>query len=628
MNAVFVSYSHAAENRVGSRKWKRQLLEHLAVFTRHGLIEAWDDEKIPGGWRWEREIERAIRGAELAIVLLTNEALESEFIQQKELTQLSRREIEGTLTAIPILCEPCSWQSHPWLQKIQIRPFDAMPLSTLSDRDCDMALRRLATEIARELSRIVLNSFTRSPHLGDEKPQTVARTYLDRFRLTRSSRQPTELIGREQELALLDLVFSQRRTAVLSLVAWAGVGKTMLTQIWLARLQRANWFDLGRVYAWSFYSQGTNEDRQASEDLFLINALEWFGVQYDPAAPPWEKGRLLADAMNQERTLLVLDGIEPLQYPPGPLGGKLRAPGLQSLLRRLVTTRDGQVSGLCVVTTREPLPDLAAFEPHQLETSPRAIQVELGNLTEDAGAALLHQAGARFAGAAELLPDDAELCTVSRELDGHALTLSLLGRFLHRAHRGDIRRRDLVKFETADSNTQGGHTFRMLSAFENWFSAGGDFGMRRLCILRLLGLFDRPAEADCMAALRRPPALEGLTSALFVSRPATADGFDSVVPIMEEDFDETVSFLAEFGLLTKMAAQPGNEGYAQSLDCHPLIREYFAKRASATYPETWRRAHERLFEQLRDSASTGPKPSLVELQPLYHALHRVPGGAF
>ena len=63
------------------------------------------------------------------------------------------------------------------------------------------------------------------------------------------------------------------------------------------------------------------------------------------------------------------------------------------------------------------------------------LRVDLGNLTDEAGAALLHHAGANRAGAAEIKPEDKELIAASREVDGHALTLSLLGRFL--AYRRD-----------------------------------------------------------------------------------------------------------------------------------------------------------------------------------------------
>ncbi len=78
---IFISYSH----RGRGPEWKAALLRHLAVFTAQDLFAAWDDEQIPGGWRWEREIEKAIHEARLAVLLLTGESLDSEFILQREL---------------------------------------------------------------------------------------------------------------------------------------------------------------------------------------------------------------------------------------------------------------------------------------------------------------------------------------------------------------------------------------------------------------------------------------------------------------------------------------------------------------------------------------------------------------
>jgi hypothetical protein len=40
-------------------------------------------------------------------------------------------------------------------------------------------------------------------------------------------------------------------------------------------------------------------------------------------------------------------------------------------------------------------------------------------------------------------------------------------------------------------------------------------GQRAVALLRLMGLFDRPANADCLAALLEAPAISGLTDVLF-----------------------------------------------------------------------------------------------------------------
>jgi hypothetical protein len=106
------------------------------------------------------------------------------------------------------------------------------------------------------------------------------------------------------------------------------------------------------------------------------------------------------------RTLLILDGLEPLQNPPGPQEGRLREPSLQALLRELVAFN----MGLCVITTRTPVTDIAGHE----RTS--ALRRELERLRSDAGAKLLRGLGVRG--------DEAELRNASDEFRGHCLALT------------------------------------------------------------------------------------------------------------------------------------------------------------------------------------------------------------
>ncbi|MGH2578123.1 MAG: hypothetical protein ACRDG9_10315 [Actinomycetota bacterium] len=63
------------------------------------------------------------------------------------------------------------------------------------------------------------------------------------------------------------------------------MGKTALVKRWLDRLKSNGWRGAQRVYGWSFYSQGTSDDGQASDDAFLNDALRWFGVEHDPTQP-------------------------------------------------------------------------------------------------------------------------------------------------------------------------------------------------------------------------------------------------------------------------------------------------------------------------------------------------------
>ena len=69
------------------------------------------------------------------------------------------------------------------------------------------------------------------------------------------------------------------------------------------------------VFGWSFYRQGTSGGT-SSADEFLDAALNWFGDPDPRLGTGWEKGERLAKLVAHRRTLLVLDGLEPLQNPP------------------------------------------------------------------------------------------------------------------------------------------------------------------------------------------------------------------------------------------------------------------------------------------------------------------------
>jgi Effector-associated domain 1 len=164
------------------------------------------------------------------------------------------------------------------------------------------------------------------------------------------------LFGRDAELARLDAAWSDPRVHLLSIVAMGGAGKTALVDGWLKRMEREGWRGAGRVYGWSFYSQGSSNT--ASGEAFIAEALRWFGDADPAAGSAWDKGERLARLVKQHRTLLVLDGLEPLQAPPGVEQGKIRDPGVAALVRSLAAGG----SGLCVISTRFPISDLAPRE--------------------------------------------------------------------------------------------------------------------------------------------------------------------------------------------------------------------------------------------------------------------------
>lgn len=421
---------------------------------------------------------------------------------------------------------------------------------------------------------------------------------------TRLRHTAERLVGRDEDLTRLDAAWNDTHKNVVVVRAFGGMGKTSLVAAWMAELAMKDWRGAGRgagrVFDWSFYSQGTNDQRAASADAFMSAALTAFGDPDPTRGSAWDRGARLAALVEKVRCLLVLDGLEPLQYPPGPMEGKLKDDAIAALLKGLAA----QNAGLCVVTTREKVPDI---QQHYGRT---AVDIPLTALTDIAGAALLHYHGATRAGAQQnIKPDDRELRAASREVRGHGLTLQLIGQYLRLVEDGDILRRGTIRLADADHEYQNdatrpyGHAFKAMEAYEKWFEREGERGARQLAVLRLLGLFDRPAPADCLDALRKQPAITGLTEPL--------------VGMAPRDWTLITSRLEEINLVT---VNRDDSATPHSVDAHPLLREYFARRVREQQPEAWRAAHRRLYEHLCASTQEGDQPTLEALQPLYQAV--------
>ena len=398
----------------------------------------------------------------------------------------------------------------------------------------------------------------------------------DRISIARLPVTSAELFGREAELKFLDEAWQSPNRNIVSFVAWGGVGKTALINHWLKRrMARDNYRGAERVLGWSFFSQGTRE-RAASADVFIDWALRWFGDSDPTAGSPWDKGERLARYIRQSRTLLILDGLEPLQHPPGPQEGRLKEAALQALLVELAAYQ----SGLCVISTRERIGDLVEFQEGTV------IQHDLEHLSAEAGAQVLSSLGVQGS--------DEELEEAGRELGGHAFSLTLMGSYLNEVLDGDVRRRKEIE-NLFDDTRYGYAAQQMIAAYEKWLGEGIE-----LAILRLLGLFDRPADLASIVALREPPVIVQLTEPLqhFKGR----------------QWNQALSKLRRIKLLGEVSLdEPG------TLDAHPLVREYFKQQMKRDRIKAWRAGNKRLYQHLKNTAKQFPN-TVEEMSPLFAAV--------
>jgi len=143
---LFVSYSQKDDD--GDNLVLR-VFTHLRVLRTHfpGLV-VWVDKDIRAGAVWSAEIDEALDAAAVAVLLVSANFANSDFIQNKELPRLLARHREGTLRLFPISLRPCA--APPEVEALQMRPRGDTALSKIDDQrpsDVDGALKEIVNEL-------------------------------------------------------------------------------------------------------------------------------------------------------------------------------------------------------------------------------------------------------------------------------------------------------------------------------------------------------------------------------------------------------------------------------------------------------------------------------------------------
>ena len=110
---VFVSYSR----QDASYLEKDSLLGFLEGLEKDG-VEFWTDRKIQVGESWDEVIKSNIQSADIALVLVSQGFLDSEYCQDVEIRGFLSRKTH----LFPVILSPCDWPRHDWLKRRQFLP--------------------------------------------------------------------------------------------------------------------------------------------------------------------------------------------------------------------------------------------------------------------------------------------------------------------------------------------------------------------------------------------------------------------------------------------------------------------------------------------------------------------------
>jgi len=393
------------------------------------------------------------------------------------------------------------------------------------------------------------------------------------------------LFGRSYQLNILDRAWHEGEANCLEIVAFGGVGKSSLVNNWLSRLAKQNYSGARRVYGWSFSWQASAGDVMSSGDLFIEQALEWFGDDCPDKGTPWAKANRLANLIRESRTLLILDGLEPLQHSPGPRQGEIENPAVSLLLRELAANNNG----LCIITSRLAISEFASFNDGRIKS------LQLQQLANDDGVQLLTALGVHG--------DMQEMHSAVKAYSGHPLCLSLLAGYLCVVHDANISHyRNLVSLVDIQSFDR--HASNIVGAYLQWFDSSVENSL-----LNLLGLFDRGIALTDVKALVRSASVTGLT--------------EELADLSQSEWSYALKKLEDASLITTSI----RDGFSM-IDCHPLVRDFLNEHLSKERPDIWREGNKMVFEFLQRSAIPNPE-TMLQLEPLFRAVvHGTRAGLF
>lgn len=136
-------YSYAHEDEI----FREELAKHLKVLERNHIIESWYDNMILPGTEWAKEIDTQLEKADIVVLLVSSDFLDSDYCYSVEMEQALQRHEAGTVSVLPIIVRSALWELSP-LASLQALPSGAKPITLWSDRD------EAWTDVTRGIKRV------------------------------------------------------------------------------------------------------------------------------------------------------------------------------------------------------------------------------------------------------------------------------------------------------------------------------------------------------------------------------------------------------------------------------------------------------------------------------------------
>jgi len=118
---VFVSYARE-DRRWLDPDYRFSLIPFLMESLRRHKVAFWFDKELKPGDEFKRHIESQIDQSQIALLIVSQSFLNSEFIENREIPRIAERARLGKMIVVPVLVEPCDWSEYPFLADRQMVP--------------------------------------------------------------------------------------------------------------------------------------------------------------------------------------------------------------------------------------------------------------------------------------------------------------------------------------------------------------------------------------------------------------------------------------------------------------------------------------------------------------------------
>ena len=100
------------------------------------MVKAWDDREIPAGTEWADNIDERLESADVILLLVSADFIQSEFCYGKEMKRAIERNNakDDRAIVIPVILRECDWETAPFAT-FQALPRGGNPISEWKTED-------------------------------------------------------------------------------------------------------------------------------------------------------------------------------------------------------------------------------------------------------------------------------------------------------------------------------------------------------------------------------------------------------------------------------------------------------------------------------------------------------------